>query len=304
MHQQGNIVRWDAGRGFGFVRSARTQADVFFHVRDFHGAPEPALHMAVEYEEIHAGGKGTRAKAVRPLGDGLPPAPAAGTGTPPRSRRPRNGRRPGTAFGVLPGGDHPGSHGHGHGHGNGSNANRGNGGGGENDAHGVKRSTQSASPARPASSTGQRAAPRHRSAHGVRSARGVSASAPPPATGSVLLLLLACWLALLGTGLGSGLLPLWTAGALLALNLLTLWTYAADKNAARSGAQRVSENRLHLMALLGGWPAAWLAQHKLRHKTRKASFRTVYWLTAVLHCAALALWLWLSLWNHHATLFF
>ena len=105
--------------------------------------------------------------------------------------------------------------------------------------------------------------------------------------------LLLGWLTLLGWGLWSARLPLWCAGALLALNLLTLWTYAADKNAARAGAWRVSENQLHLLSLLGGWPAAWLAQHRLRHKTSKASFQAVYWLTIALHCSALVLWLWL-----------
>ncbi len=213
MHQQGSIVRWDSARGFGFIRSSSsTQADVFFHVRDFRGAPEPVLRMAVEYEEIHVGGKGPRAMAVRP------------------------------------------------------------------------RSAPSLAPFRAPSSTAPRAEPRQR-----RSAR----PAPAPATGRALwLVLLAGWLALLGWGLWSQKLPLWSAGALLALNLLTVWTYAADKRAARTRAWRVSENQLHLMALLGGWPAAWLAQQNLRHKTSKASFRAVYWLTVLGHCAALALWLW------------
>ena len=113
------------------------------------------------------------------------------------------------------------------------------------------------------------------------------------ATGTSLLQLLVLgWLALLGWGWWSGRLPLWTAGALVALNLITLWTYAADKNAARSGAWRTSENQLHLLSLLGGWPAAWLAQQNLRHKTSKASFRAVYWLTIALHCSALVMWLW------------
>ena len=105
-------------------------------------------------------------------------------------------------------------------------------------------------------------------------------------------LLTLCWLVVIGWALWIERLPLWGAGALLALNLLTLWLYAADKNAARAGAWRVSENQLHLLALLGGWPAAWWAQQSLRHKTSKVSFRAVYWLSVVLHCAALIGWLW------------
>ena len=100
------------------------------------------------------------------------------------------------------------------------------------------------------------------------------------------------WLGMVSWGVWSTRLPLWCVGALLALQLITLWTYASDKNAARSGAWRVSENQLHLLSLLGGWPAAWLAQQNMRHKTSKVSFRTMYWLTIMLHCSGLALWLW------------
>ncbi len=68
MNKQGTIVRWDAEHGFGFVRSPSTDADVFFHIRDYRGgrtAPAEGLH--VRYEEIHVGGKGPRAMAVVPL---------------------------------------------------------------------------------------------------------------------------------------------------------------------------------------------------------------------------------------------
>ena len=106
------------------------------------------------------------------------------------------------------------------------------------------------------------------------------------------MLLVLVWLGLVGWGLWSARLPLWSAGALLGLQLVTVWTNARDKNAARARAWRTSENQLHLLSLLGGWPAAWLAQQNMRHKTSKASFRTVYWITIVLHCGALVLWLW------------
>jgi uncharacterized membrane protein YsdA (DUF1294 family)/cold shock CspA family protein len=77
MKKQGVVVQWDAKRAFGFIRSADTVADVFFHVRDFSGAPTPTIGMAVHFEEIQVGGKGPRAMAVRPTGSGLSkPAPA------------------------------------------------------------------------------------------------------------------------------------------------------------------------------------------------------------------------------------
>ena len=52
------------------------------------------------------------------------------------------------------------------------------------------------------------------------------------------------------------------------MNVLSYWLYAQDKEAAQLGNRRIPENTLHLVAFLGGWPAAWLAQQKLRHKTQ------------------------------------
>ena len=65
--------------------------------------------------------------------------------------------------------------------------------------------------------------------------------------------------------------------------------YGADKSAAVQGTWRISEATLHLLALVGGWPGALVARHVFRHKTTKQPFRTIFWLTVVAHCAALAL---------------
>ena len=97
------------------------------------------------------------------------------------------------------------------------------------------------------------------------------------------------WLGLLAWALQAHRLPLWLCGALAVVNLLTFGLYAWDKNAARQGAWRTPEQQLHLLALAGGWPAAWWTQQWLRHKSRKAEFRSMYWLTVVLHCTALSL---------------
>lgn len=80
---------------------------------------------------------------------------------------------------------------------------------------------------------------------------------------------------------------------LLALNLCALALYAWDKRAARRGARRVPEARLHLLALLGGWPGAWLAQRMLRHKSSKAGFQRMFWTTAAVNVSVIA-WLWLG----------
>jgi len=77
------------------------------------------------------------------------------------------------------------------------------------------------------------------------------------------------------------------SAAMAALNLVTFLSYALDKSAAQSGGWRTSEKQLHLLALLGGWPAAWWAQQWLRHKSRKQEFRSMYWATVLLHCAGL-----------------
>ncbi len=73
-------------------------------------------------------------------------------------------------------------------------------------------------------------------------------------------------------------------------SLLTFMFYAIDKQAARKGAWRIPEAQLHLLALVGGWPGAMAAQHTLRHKSKKPSFRLVFWVTVVLHGAG-TVWL-------------
>ena len=40
---------------------------------------------------------------------------------------------------------------------------------------------------------------------------------------------------------------------------------------------------MHITELLGGWPGALIAQQVFRHKTRKASFQTVFWLIVLVH---------------------
>lgn len=212
MRKQGYIVRWDATRGFGFIRSPDTSADVFFHVRDFQSRALPHEGLAVVYEEIHVGGKGPRAMAVQPTD----PAQSAPCPDKPAGQR-------------------------------------------------TQPATSSRKPTQPTSQV--------------------------PAGAGLAYFLMLAWSALIAWGLWAQHLPLWTLAALAAVNVATLWSYAADKNAARSGAWRTPEKKLHLLAVLGGWPAAWLAQQNMRHKSRKTAFRTVYWFTVVLNCAVLALWL-------------
>lgn len=73
------------------------------------------------------------------------------------------------------------------------------------------------------------------------------------------------------------------AGAPLAISLFTYFSYRSDKRRAAGGEWRISEAALHLMELIGGWPGAFLAQRKYRHKTSKTSYQIVFWLIVLLH---------------------
>jgi uncharacterized membrane protein YsdA (DUF1294 family)/cold shock CspA family protein len=98
MKRQGQLVRWESTRGFGFIRSPDIPADVFVHLRDFvDRGVAPQVGMALQFEEIHVGGKGPRAVAVQALGATLrrpasPPRPmqaAARRHAPPAPERAR-----------------------------------------------------------------------------------------------------------------------------------------------------------------------------------------------------------------------
>jgi uncharacterized membrane protein YsdA (DUF1294 family) len=77
----------------------------------------------------------------------------------------------------------------------------------------------------------------------------------------------------------------------LAASAASIVIYAIDKSAARHGRWRARESTLHLLAVIGGWPGALLAQRLFRHKSRKPSFQATFLLTVVLNCA-LVWWLW------------
>lgn len=75
-----------------------------------------------------------------------------------------------------------------------------------------------------------------------------------------------------------------------ALSCIAFMLYRHDKNAARAGRMRTRERTLHLIDLLGGWPGGLLAQDRVRHKTRKAKFQVVFWVTVAINGALLG-WL-------------
>lgn len=67
------------------------------------------------------------------------------------------------------------------------------------------------------------------------------------------------------------------------MSLLTFALYADDKSRAQQGKWRTSEKTLHLCELAGGWLGGFVAQRKLRHKNRKASYQNAFWGIVVIH---------------------
>lgn len=69
----------------------------------------------------------------------------------------------------------------------------------------------------------------------------------------------------------------------LALSTFAFFAYRGDKCRAETGHWRIPESTLHLLALIGGWPGAFLARRWLRHKTAKTGFQLVFWLVVLAH---------------------
>jgi uncharacterized membrane protein YsdA (DUF1294 family) len=72
---------------------------------------------------------------------------------------------------------------------------------------------------------------------------------------------------------------------LLAMSIVTTLAYWFDKRRAQAGTRRVPEKVLHLLAFLGGWPGAWWARRRLRHKTQKVPFLVTSWVLVGVHLA-------------------
>ena len=60
-----------------------------------------------------------------------------------------------------------------------------------------------------------------------------------------------------------------------------------DKQRAIAGERRIPEANLLGLALIGGTPAAVLARHLFRHKTRKQPFSNLLLLIAVIQAGAI-----------------
>ena len=70
----------------------------------------------------------------------------------------------------------------------------------------------------------------------------------------------------------------WVGAGVLVVGAISYGAYARDKQRARAKEWRIPESALHLTELLGGWPGAFLAQRRLRHKCSKAGYQSAFWL--------------------------
>jgi uncharacterized membrane protein YsdA (DUF1294 family)/cold shock CspA family protein len=67
----------------------------------------------------------------------------------------------------------------------------------------------------------------------------------------------------------------------IAINTTTFVLYGYDKLISSGERLRVPELILQILALVGGSPAALMAQKFFRHKTIKGSFQIVYWIIVI-----------------------
>lgn len=87
----------------------------------------------------------------------------------------------------------------------------------------------------------------------------------------------------------------WLWCYLIGINVATFALYGYDKAAAGRVSRRVPEVVLHGAELLGGTPAAFVAQRVFHHKTQKSSFRLSFWIIVAIQVAAVIL-LWQMGW--------
>jgi uncharacterized membrane protein YsdA (DUF1294 family)/cold shock CspA family protein len=111
-------------------------------------------------------------------------------------------------------------------------------------------------------------------------------------TGPIWLAAFVAIAALLTIGIAAlqGRLPILVLFVFLGASFAVFMAYAFDKSAAMNRRRRTPENILHLMNLLGGWPGGLIASQLFRHKSKKLEFRTAFYFSIVLNCAAIG-WL-------------
>ena len=98
---------------------------------------------------------------------------------------------------------------------------------------------------------------------------------------TIPLLVVGCFFLVLAAAIAAGKLPSMFLWVYFFFSVATFAMYGLDKSAARGGRWRTSEQTLHILAFLGGWPGALIAQSWFRHKSKKSSFRAAFWVTVI-----------------------
>lgn len=101
------------------------------------------------------------------------------------------------------------------------------------------------------------------------------------------LLLVVLFFVFLGVSAVYGVLPFMVFSYFIIISGITFFAYSVDKSAAQNGEWRLSEDSLHVLSILGGWAGALTAQVLIRHKSKKTSFKRVFWVTVALNCLLL-----------------
>lgn len=118
-------------------------------------------------------------------------------------------------------------------------------------------------------------------------------SRQPPAPRSVkpaMLAIAAAFIAALLVLIVTGKLPAMIGVVYVIASVATFAAYAVDKAAAKADRWRTQESTLLMLGLIGGWPGGLVAQQILRHKSKKTSFISAFWVSVAVNVSVLA-WL-------------
>ncbi len=106
----------------------------------------------------------------------------------------------------------------------------------------------------------------------------------------VALGLLGGWLLLWLIGIGFGRFPWVVLTGVVLVNIATFFLYWRDQHVQVEGGAPWPVEHLHVVAALGGWPSAWLAQRALQHRLDDRGFQQAFVACAVFNVAALLFW--------------
>jgi len=109
--------------------------------------------------------------------------------------------------------------------------------------------------------------------------------------GTIALTIALLFLIFVGVSVFIGELPFLVLAFYVGVSVISFLMYRHDKSAAQQNQWRTGEGTLILLGVLGGWPGAFIAQQLFHHKSKKKSFQVAFWITVLLNCFGLVLWL-------------